>query len=252
MPEHQEYFSVSFLRNNPEKFILACQPIIYVCLRFYIKKKMFSINDMEDLVQTVNEKLITNLPMIADQFNGKAQLRTYIGVIIRNICLRIYRENLKEMKIFPISFNGNSLENDPTTEIFIEEEVERFDTILNLHGSRKSKLLFYAKLYLKISIEERDITEYLPMMLLTDREILIKTFGTNFSHITIEEIFEIAAPIINRCEQKQSTADSHRRTALRYIEQLIKVMNGDPPVQSYNEDSLRTLIEEYFLVLYPK
>jgi RNA polymerase sigma factor (sigma-70 family) len=250
MSRNQDVFDISVLRKNPQAFILGCQQIIHICVRQYIGTKMFKSEEMDDMIQSVNEELIKKLPVISEQFNGTAQLRTYMGVIIKNICLKLYRDAPKNENIFPISATMPHYLNDPANKLIITDEIQRFDTLLTLLPNVRNKTIFYMKLYLKIPIDESDISRYLPMILLSDKERLMKTFGTDYTDLTIDEIFEIAAPVINRCEQKHSSADSHRRLAFEKVQHFIKVLNGDPPLQNYTEESLKTLIEEYFLTKY--
>jgi hypothetical protein len=79
-------FNAIVLHERPNDFIVGCQPFIAKCVGYYSKKRIFSVEDKHDLIQSVNERLIMQLPKISKQYNGSSTLEAYISVVIHNTC----------------------------------------------------------------------------------------------------------------------------------------------------------------------
>ena len=68
---------VRLLREQPRELIIEYQDIIQIIVKKYIVSKMFHASDFEDIVQAVNEDLLSKAERIRDQYNGIALLKNW-------------------------------------------------------------------------------------------------------------------------------------------------------------------------------
>ncbi len=69
---------VKLLREQPRELIIKYQDIIHIIVKKYIASNMFLASEYEDIVQTVNEDLLSKSERIREQYNGMALLRTVL------------------------------------------------------------------------------------------------------------------------------------------------------------------------------
>ena len=60
------------------------------------------------------------------------------------------------------------------------------------------------------------------------------------------EIFSALTEILNKHENKNNTPDAMRKWIKQKINELIDIMNGDPPDSNYNEETIQILFEKCF------
>ena len=60
------------------------------------------------------------------------------------------------------------------------------------------------------------------------------------------KIYRILLPYFNRFEKKNNNEDALRKWLRFKTDEMIRLLNGNPPVSSYNEDVLQILLEKYY------
>jgi len=239
---------ISVLRSNPTEFLLGCQRIIQICVRQYIASDMFRVEDEQDMIQSINEELIVKLPIIEAQYNGMAQMQTYMNAIIQNICLKIYRESHKAVKTAPLEAAASHLSNDPSNEIIIYQEIQRLRVVLELLYGKKQRVLFFVRLYLGIHMKGIDVRDIISKVTTYDRQIVSETILQNYNTLSVAQRFEQFAVFFNKYRKRTTISGAGlQRFAERHVNILIRLLNGNPPLRAYTEESLKVLIEEYYI-----
>jgi hypothetical protein len=131
-------------------------------------------------------------------------------------------------------------------KIVFEKEIQRFRAILNLYYRQRPKLLLCLKLHYRIPLTPEDINLWYPKCSSPDRSILLEHFGSNFDGKDDVEIYKIITPIMNENENKSNSVDAVRKWTDSKIHEIIRLLNGNPKKLNYNEDTLRTLVDDFF------
>lgn len=245
MSFNHDAFDISVLRSDPDAFILGCQKIIRTNVKLYIASRMFSANDEDDIVQTINEELIKKLQTIATQYKSNARLLTYMSVVIRNTCLQIYKQQEKHLTTTPYPEIPPARHSNPLNDMIITDEVRRLQTIVELYHRKRFKLVLCLKLHFRMPVLERDIRNYFPAITKEDKDMLISTFFTAYDTMSVEDVFETIGPMFTKYDGVTTTWKSIRRWTLDHIGRVIILLNGDPPQRAYNEESLKILFDYY-------
>ncbi len=238
-------FDITLLRQRPDDFIIHCQPLIRICVGHYIKTKMFALQDEEDIIQSVNERLIQRMPVIAEKYNGSSQLNTFMSVVIHNICLNLFRDREKAPHTVQIDEETIRSTDDPSAGLHIRDEVERLRIIFILLYRKRNRFLLCAKFYYRMPVSENDIRRTIPSIQYRDIQQLIGLSEPETSPETLEEIFTVLAKLLSKYEGTPVDHNSLRRWTVRTINEVIGHLNGAPPEYAYTVDSLKLLIDHY-------
>lgn len=246
-PMHDQ-LSLDLLRNNPEKFIRLCQPIIEICVHQYQESGRFPYGkEEEDIFQAVNEHLLNSLESIKKQYNGRVLLRTYMGVVIKNICYHVYKKDYaNKTKTIPLRPDHAVYEPDPTQVFLLEEELERFHTVLQLFPTERHKIYLGMKLFFKIPLLPQDVLRWKPDMKEKHYNLLMTTFGTTYGTMSMGNIFKTLAPVWNVVEHNRTSGAGIQRWINDRIQRIITLMNGNPPRRSYSKKLLQQLLSEEY------
>ncbi|MDD8018849.1 MAG: hypothetical protein PHP42_10790 [Bacteroidota bacterium] len=248
MPLEHNVFDISLLRKNPDAFILLCQKAIHITVKQYTKSGMFDKEEHDDIIQTVNEKLIEKLPSIAVHFSGEVLLQTYINVVIRRICLQLYKGRNKVVETIPLSEHIQA-DGGPDLDLIIEAEIQRFHTIMQLYQDDRFKMVICFKLHYRLPLRRYEIVRWCPKILKDDKESLMMTFGGMYEEMEVEKVFEEIAAMFNKYEEKAVHGDSIRRWTKAHVEKTIKLLNGTPPRRTHSDESLKILLDKYSMQL---
>lgn len=246
MHEQHDQLTLSLLHRDPEEFLLRCQPIIRICVQQYMASGMFPFTEAKDIIQSVNEKLFSQLEGIAENYKGRVLLKTYVNVAIRNICLKINEERLRTIKTIQIHEGHGHYTIDPTDSIVIDEELDRLHTVLQLFPAERDKLYIGMKLYFKIPLRRQDLTRWSTRIRPAQENRLISAFGKNYNDMTSLEIFSLFAPVWNTVERKSLAPRSIEHWANENINAIIKLMNGNPPRRAHSKETLQLLLSEEY------
>jgi hypothetical protein len=233
------------LLNDPHQLILENQKLIDKIIFMFISSGNFKYEEHDEIKQQVNEELLNKIPKIKSQFLGKASLNTYLSVIIRNICKELLR---KRVHLKYISLEEVCLKS-PTSEalnfLVVEEEIIRLQNALELYYKQKSKLILCLKLKFKIPFDYSDFTNVNHEISWIDFNFLVRQVYP-YQECPDIKIFSALTTIINKYDGKNNTPDALRKWIKSKINELIEILNGDPPTYHYTEETLQILFEKCF------
>jgi len=236
---------IFLLNNNPNQLILELQDLIDIIVYQFIRSGYFNYNEKQDVKQQINIELFNRVEVIQKQYKGKSLLRTYIAVIIRNICNEILRDKKKSKYILienNLNLEGSYDEIDP---LILDEEMSRLRKIIELYFNKKYKLILCLKLKFKMVIELDDFRNI-------NKNITPDEFGEFIEFINPyidcpdNTMFMGLTLILNKYEYKDNTPDSLRKWVTDKINELIDILNGSPPASNYNRESFQILFEKCY------
>lgn len=236
---------VELLHTDPKRLIVKYQTVVEIIVRKYIGSGLFAAADYDDIVQSVNEALLAALPAVRRNYSGIALLKTYISGIIRNICLKLYHKQRQQEKTVPLGDDVPSDPEDLTDRYLIECAVSRFRVVIDVFHAQRAKVLLCLKLYFRLPLVAQDIRSLYPQCTSGDLEFLLRSFGGEYGRMKEYEIHEIVTPIMNKYEGKSNSADALRKWTHSRIQEIIRILNGDPPRSSFDKETLQILFENY-------
>ncbi len=245
MSQSLETLDITLLRNNKNEFVIRCQDIIAISVKQYTIKGMFSAADFDDIKQSVTLELINRLPLIEKNYNGKTLLRTYVGVVIKNICLQIYKNESRTISSIPLGeITMLTVENNEGG-VVIAQEQQRFATALKLYHSKRFKLLVCLKAYFLIPVRSIELQRTFHGITTEDIRRILDIFENQTPTKTEFEHFTILASMMNKYELASVTESSLRHWTNIELQKLIHVLNGDPPTRIHTKETVRLLLEHY-------
>ncbi len=243
MSSNNEALNISLLRSNKNEFVLHCQPIIGFIVQHYIVIGMFKENNASDIIQTVNEELIRRLTSVENNFDGSVLMATYINVVIRNICLRIYERERAAIKTIPLAEIFQPSDDDSDRTLMIEEEIQRLELAMKLCGTQRFKILVCMKVYFRLSITKNEIMKCFNDITEMEKQTLYNRFGGIYDDSFEIENFNLLAVMINKKENKNTSGNSTRRWTEENIRKVLILLNGDPPNRTHTRETLKFLLE---------
>ena len=237
---------IGLLRSDPHALILKYQETVKIIVKKYILAGVFRASDFEDIVQEVNMALLAKIPAMQLQYNGTSLFKTYFSVIVRNICMKEHAKTNREVKIEQKDITGFIDRAHVEEKIVLEKEIQRFRAILSLYYRQRPKLLLCLKLRYRIPLTPEDINLWNPKCSFSDCEMLLENFGSNFDGKDDVEIYKIITPVMNKNEKKSNSIDAVRKWTDSKISEIIQLLNGNPKKLNYNEDTLKTLVDDFF------
>jgi RNA polymerase sigma factor (sigma-70 family) len=230
--------------QNIEKIFLDNQDVLSLIVNDYIYKGLFPGNEKQDIIQSIHERLLNNKKRIVKQFKGDSSFRTYLYVVVRNICLHIARDKKKELA-FDNKIHEKHTSFHPMDTLIIEEEIKRFDRCLGIFCRQRAKLEFCLKLKFRIPITNDEFSNLFPLV---NNNIYKEIFQhiEKYHSMTDNMLFDKAIDLLNRSHVKKITANSLIKWTKRKIDDLINLMNGNIKRANYSDETLQILAEKYF------
>jgi hypothetical protein len=236
---------IELLRNNPNQLILELQGLIDIIINQFINYQRFNFIEHDEIKQQINEELLNRIPKIQCQFQGKSLLRTYLSVVIRNICNEILRKGEKAKYITYDEIIINEASSETINSLLFEEEMVRLKKVLGLYYKQKSKLILCLKLKFKMPFDHEDFRNVYKEITQLEFEKFIHYVGS-YKDCPDIIIFTALTEIFNKYENKNNTPDALRKWVNLKINEIINVLNGSPPASKYDEETLQILFEKCF------
>jgi len=236
---------IELLMNNPHRLVLELQKLIDIIISKFIRTGQFDASNFDEIKQQINEELLNKMPDIKNQFQEKSLLRTYLSVIIRNICINLWRKRDKIKYIdyehvINIGTSYNTMDS-----MIIEEEKERLKKVMELYYQQKSKLILCLKLKFKMSFDFEDFREFNIHISQTEFEEFVHHIYP-YEKCTDIILFTALTNIFNKYENKNNAHDTLRKWVNLKINELIDILNGNPPTSKYDEESFQILFEKCY------
>ncbi len=234
--------------RDPHAFLLRYQETLQIIVRIYIRCGMFRAQDSEDIIQSLNERLLERFPSIRARFNGSTMIRTYLSAVVRNLCIDLYHDRKRVPNGIPLEAIAPVSRPDVAGRYDIEHTRRLFRAVLKQFDYRLElpRLLFCLKLRYRIPIERKDVLQWYPSCQPKDLASTVGKFGGNYESLTDKEIYELITPLLNQVDGRSNTPEAIRRWTKERIDNIIELLNGSPPSGSFDEETLEILVEDYF------
>lgn len=235
------------IQNSPGVLVM----IYHHLIRRYLFRKMFNRDDIDDMLHRIIEILLEKkIEGIKRKFNFKDSygptFTSYFMVTIRNIYIdeiRKYKMKgaflMENRDLESYSSRDSSLN---TSQIIINEEIEKLITVFSLFRKSKEKLLTILKVLHSRGKDIRDAIQYLENCSEEDIRIL----NTDFSGLSEKIIFEKITPIFNKYELSPVKPDSLRRWTSVKLAEISRLMNKMNENNPYNSKNISDLISIFF------
>lgn len=254
MSNKQNQYIIDLLYNNPYKLLEEMQPVIHKTVHFFILRKQLQKDLHEEIVQSINEKLLTQkLSIIQGQYNRSVKFLTYFTKIIINMCKEYLRaETVQKKHIIRreiIESTAIIKEKEIINNLIIKEEAQRLNYFLRLFVKEYPKLIVGLKLYIRypisiIEIENRMSTK------ISDIYPEVKVFlESDYPNVHDREIYDILVRIFNLNREKNVTPDSVRKWIISRMDRLIKILNkrrSEYGTTCYNRETFKLLLQKSF------
>lgn len=238
---------ITLLKTDPGKLLVLYQPVVWAIVRNYFSQGSLHHREQEDWVQEINKKLLERMPRIREQYNHSSKLRTYVSVIIRNICLEESRRChlLAEPEAPPYRIPEQAVE--PADLFLFKQEYQKLQRILRMMHKDRPRLNLLIRVWYDLPVSRCDLDYFLKPRSSLDKEELLNRLNSCLDKMKREK-FEVLSGALELLEGKLIPPDSLRKWYSAHLEELLKLMNGNPPQSAYTQESLGILLEhaKYF------
>jgi len=237
---------IELLMHNPAALLLNYQQVIGVIVQVYLRSGFFKDESKDEVVQYVNDQLLSRIDIIREQYNGRALLRTYLSAVIRNICAELLRERQRNsfIEYFEEPVESASYETDQLSRIVIKQELIRLETILMLFGPLQGRLEVCLRALYRLPLAKSD---FLCCCKNPDDKAVNEAIKYLIQPVPLmeKEVFVCLNQVFNYEKGKTIQPDALRKWVKARTRELIVLLNGDPKRSNYNEETLQILLEKY-------
>jgi hypothetical protein len=212
----------------------------------FVRTGMFSVESSADVIQTVNTELLERMPKIQSNYNGSTLVRTYVSAVIRNICLKLHQKRMFGNPVDPPVSDNLFAPGESTDRYSVGQVVKTYWAIMQQFGRDLPKLNICLKLRFHICLERGDILLWDPRCNDDIVSQLLTRFGTIAVQLNEKETYAIVTPIFNALENKENSPDALRKWTNSRISEIVDILNNAIPTATFDEDSIRILVEDYF------
>ncbi len=237
---------LALLRTNPAELILKHQDLIRKIVQEFIDRGVFEVAEEEDIIQSVNERLLEKGALMQREFHGSALPRTYLHGVVRNVCLALYRGEYRPTPYFTRENEPPGTPISSAARIHVERDVRRLRLMVMMYDRLRPRLLLCLKLHFRIVVSREDLGLWYPRLPRGAEERILRIFGSPFDEMTDADVFATVAPIISDIEGTTIPADSIRRWTRNRIDDVVRILNGDPPEARYDHDAIEALVRFFF------
>jgi hypothetical protein len=259
----------NLLENHPQTVVLMYRTYI----KKFIKYRHPHTDEWEDIFQEVITRLISGkIYRIREKFdfsyqyqdsskkeaasptgnnagNGKkiSFFTSYLMVTVRNI----YMDIIRERKVRPLT-GGEFLPIDDTIDIYedkqmlnrlvINEEFQRFQTVLALYYKSRPRLELCLKLKCRVPLTEPDIHRCFPGCSRDEQ----KTLEQDFKGLRDKKLFDIVTPIFNRNERTENQGDTLRKWVSIKVDEITAHLNHTHGCTVYDSKNFVDFVSLYY------
>lgn len=232
--------AVRLLQNDPQQFVLAWQKTIRIIVLKYQTSGLFSPAEVDDVCQFVNQRLLESIiDRMQQQFDGSVRMVTYFSRIVQNLCLEYRRKNRKMNRI---EIQEEHLTVDPDhSKLLIADEISRLKMILRLFDRRRPKLILLLKLYVRKPLTPESTDQFCPDGKIALKKRILEQFSGDYQSLGDKEIYAAVLPFFIDCEKKNRSADALRKWTDEKVNDIVALLNGQPPQRNYDRETFRIL-----------
>lgn len=233
------------MNNKPGELISEYQGLIRGIVLKYQKGGYIAARESSDLIQEVNRLLLERLEKIQKQYNGKSSLRTYIAVIVKNICREKFRklsliEEPQSPEYYRIEESQPMLDN-----ILLREEYQRFRKVIRLMFKDGARFLLIFRFMYSLKIDEKLVLELDSEINEVKLREILKVLNPDVENqITKKAKFKLLSGVLEVIEGSFTSAESLRKWFASRSAECVDMMNGHPPRSAYTIETLNILIEK--------
>jgi RNA polymerase sigma factor (sigma-70 family) len=237
---------VSLFRKDPVAVIIRYQPAIRQFVRRYVLLGSLPEADAQDVQQSITEKLLRQAPLLASSFQGKSLLSTYLYAVVRNMLRKEYLERARSPEQVPFHENLHHRETAIEAKLDLELQYRRFRAVLGLLPRRRAKITLGLKLFSGYPIEGKDVLGAYPHCTGSKLLSFLRLFGNGTGGREDLEVFRVAGELIADIERKENSPDAFRRWMDIRIDEILTILNGDPPVYHFDRETLKDFLGHFF------
>ncbi len=233
---------INLLRDDPRELLLRYQPLIRLIVKSLAFQGYLPRRDIPDLVQDVNRKLVERLPRIREQYNYKSRFKTYLSVVVRNLCMEEFRKVRVITEPQPEIYEHTSTEN-ATDQLLIRQEYERLQRAVRLFMRDEPALWLTLRVLADMDLLPADLTGFDKDPGPADRRKLARRLNATFRKSRKEKFVEISQVLL-QLDARDRTPDAIRKWFTSRLDEILALMNGQPPRSAYTLEILLILIEK--------
>ena len=259
----------NLLENHPQTVVLIYRTYI----KKFIKYRHPYTDEWEDIFQEVMTRLLSGkiyrirekfdfsyqfqdspkkemaFPTDKDVGKGKkiSYFTSYLMVTVRNI----YMDIIRERKVRPLT-SGEFQTMDETIDVYedkqmlsrlvINEEFQRFQTVLALYYKSRPRLELCLKLKCRIPLTENDIHQCFPRC---SRDEL-NALEQDFKGLRDKKLFDMVAPVFNRNERTENKSDTLRKWVSIKVDEITAHLNQSHGCEVYNVKNFVDFVSLYY------
>ncbi len=249
MENAQNSTEINWLEESPGRLLTHYQYIVEATVAKFILRGFFSANEKMEVVQEINLRLLEQkMQKIQEHYRGTVLLRTYFAKVVYNTCLEICRQQRRQAQILGedhllqhVDSKGNAHE-----QLVIKDELLRLQAALKGLQSDQYKGQLCLKAWVRFLLAQPDIQFYQSPKTREAIEAIKAKLFTPYDQMNDQQVYGLLIDLFNLVENKSNTADSLRKWVVNIIDQLIVLLNGDPPVSAHSRQSIKLLLQYYF------
>ncbi len=247
-PDFDNSIEVRLLREDPRALLLKYQDMLRIIVRRYVSSGMFRGADIDDILQELNAALLERLPRIQRQYDGSSLVRTYFSAIVRNLCRDMRRDAREKNAELPLEPENVPDSRNPMARYEVEHAIRKFRAVLRQYSAWRHypKLLLGLKLRYRLPLSAADILLWYPGCSDSDVNRLLAIFEIENPELQDWQIWDEVTAVSNKAEGKTNTPDAFRKWIEDQIGEILALMNWPGGTSSFDDASLKILIEDFF------
>jgi len=230
-----------------------------IICKVLVQPGYYKYDETDELMQQVQEILLMRERRILDSFQGKAKFSTYLAVVVTNICREIRNRELRErshrsrlLQVPALGDLSKWFDQIPETGILADEKMIIRDFMWKLHCILMTfqrdfrKLHFCLRVISRLQVQPGDLdSEGIPADDL--REIALRCEALNLldAEAARSEIYPHLSAIFNILEDQRNSQDAIRKWMEYKMDQIVRLLNGDPPQSAFTRETFLLLFEYY-------
>lgn len=245
-------YDIRLLFNDPNTFVEEHQKTIQYVVNKFVYSGFFSYNDRDEIVQYINEKLLSEkIGKMQKQYSANYFVVTYLSKIVYNLCLEYSRKRrtaVREDTYHDITQLDISNNEDLSSNVMIDDESRRLDTILQLYHKNRKRIEVFLRIFFRIGVDYEELRQLYPNAAEPEINKVLQICNPVSDHDnkTDKELYETLTAFINKYENKQNTSDALRKWINAKITEIIDLLNGKPKTANYDKETLKILFQFKF------